>query len=112
MDSIHKMEKIPFSENEGDFYARIANMSQVSALTMEERVEYDRWRKHVNDRLLEEKEIFDEAKAEGRAEGIEEGEKRKAWEMAEKMLRKGMAIESISEFTDLTIEELNKRYQK
>ena len=42
----------------------------------------------------------------GRKEGMEEGEKKKAANIARKMLTKGMDVESIADLTDLTPSEI------
>ena len=48
------------------------------------------------------------ARSDGIKEGQEIGEKEKAFEIARKMIEKNIAIETIKECTDLSIEELNK----
>ena len=57
------------------------------------------------------KEMREEGRAEGRAEGVAEGRvqgaKNTQKEIARKMLNKGMDINSISELSGLTIEEIN-----
>ena len=46
--------------------------------------------------------------AEGRAEGREEGAKQKSFDIAKRMLEKGIDIETISELTCLTQKEISE----
>ena len=43
----------------------------------------------------------------GRKEGISQGQKKKTLEIAQKMKKQGIDIETIKDITDLTIEEIN-----
>ncbi|MCH5242242.1 MAG: Rpn family recombination-promoting nuclease/putative transposase [Muribaculaceae bacterium] len=109
MESIQTMEKIPFSTGEGDFFSRIAERSRYSALDEDERLAYDRWLKHENDRLLEleyaRRDAIEKGLAEGRAEGITEGK----WEIAKSMAKDGLSLEKISQYTCIPIEELKTK---
>ena len=49
----------------------------------------------------------EEGLKEGRAEGREEGAKQNSFDIAKRMLEKGIDIETISELTDLTAEEVS-----
>ena len=49
-----------------------------------------------------------EGKEEGIKEGREEGAKQKSFDIAKRMLEKGIAIETISELTGLTEKEISK----
>jgi len=53
-----------------------------------------------------------EGKEIGHSQGLKEGEKRKAVEMAEKCLQKGMEWSDISDLTGLTLEEIKQIIQK
>ena len=44
----------------------------------------------------------------GRKEGISQGQKKKTLEMAQKMKKQGIDIETIKDITDLTIEEITE----
>ena len=137
METIQKMDKVPFSKEKGDFYDTIALMSRVSALSEDERREYDRWRKHENMRLLREKNLKDKAlaegiaegrakgleegraegrakgleegRAEGRAKGLEEGKTSQAWESARILKNKNMPLDFISEVTGISESELRSK---
>lgn len=77
MERIQRLERIPFSTREGDFFSRIARRSRYSALNEEEQLAYDRWLKFENDRVLEleyaRREAIKEGLEEGLAKGMEEG---------------------------------------
>ena len=49
-----------------------------------------------------------EGLAEGRAEGLAEGQAESRLEVARKMLSKGLDVKEIAEFTDLTVEAIEK----
>lgn len=55
---------------------------------------------------------FSEGKAEGRAVGLAEGERKKAHEMALKMHAKNKHLEEITEFTGLTESEIQALKKK
>lgn len=79
-------------------------------------MEFNEWiNKYVNDEETKEllakwSDYIAENKGyeEGRAEGIEEGSKQKAYEIAKKMLKKGNSIEDICDITGLSIEEIEQ----
>lgn len=128
MDVILEDKKQSFSQKNGDFYDRIARMSQTAALTKDELHEYHQWLKVTNDDRLWRKQAMEEGREEGRAQGLEEGraegraegrveglaeglaegEIKQAWKTARKMKAKGLSLEDISEFTGLSLEQLNK----
>ena len=49
----------------------------------------------------------EEGLKEGREEGLKEGAKQKSFDIAKRMLEKGIDIETISELTGLTAEEVS-----
>ena len=49
----------------------------------------------------------EEGKAEGKAEGISEGKNERNIEIARNMLKDNISVESISKYTDLSINEIN-----
>ena len=50
----------------------------------------------------------EEGRKEGKEEGREEGAKQKSFDIAQRMLEKGIDIETISELTGLTAEEVSR----
>ncbi|WP_019123222.1 Rpn family recombination-promoting nuclease/putative transposase [Brevibacillus massiliensis] len=78
-------------------------------------VEYESRRKAILDEMaaVREAEIRQQrAREEGLAEGRTEGERQKAIQMAKKMLAKGKDVEEIVEFTELSVEEIEKLKQQ
>ena len=126
MKTIQTMDKIPFSREEGDFFDRLATKSRIGSLTREEREEYDRWLKHEYDQYLRDYHRMKEATQKGMAQGLEKGmaqglekgmaqglekgmEKGKMeekWEMAKKLRKLGIDLETISIASGLSIEQL------
>ena len=75
-------------------------------------MEFNEWiNKYVNDE--ETKELLAKwsdyiAENKGYEEGIEEGSKQKAYEIAKNMLEENISIEAIVKFTKLSIEEIEQ----
>ena len=75
-------------------------------------MEFNEWiNKYVNDE--ETKELLAKwsdyiAENKGYEEGIEEGSKQKAYEIAKSMLEENISIEAIVKFTKLSIEEIEQ----
>ena len=112
MDTITKQGNIPFSKHSGDFYDRIAKMSQTASLTKDELHAYHQWLKVTNDdRLMlkraEEKGLA-EGEAKGRTEGRAEGEKQKAIEVARTAISMGLDDQAIQQLSGLPMEEIQK----
>ena len=83
-----------------------------AAYTKEQLEAYDKWkinamteRSALNDAK---KEGRAEGRAEGRTEGVEIGENNKAVTIALKMLRKGVSVEDICDFTGLSQQQVEK----
>ena len=99
------MESIPFSKSDSDFFARLVRTSRYSALSPDEQLDYDRWLKHENDRLLE----LEETHRKGREEGREEGEREQAWKSARILYKENIPLELISSSTGISINELKEK---
>ena len=110
METIQKEGKIPFSKQKGDFYDRIAKMSNTASLTGDELHAYHQWLKVKNDDLLRLKKAREEGEAKGRAEGEAkgraEGEKLQAWKTARILHEANQTIDFISKVTGIPEEEL------
>lgn len=109
MATIQKMKNIPFSTQEGDFYYRLALKSRVSALSPEEREDYDRWLKHEYDRFLREQKLMTEAKSKGLAEGRAEGRVEEKWEIARNLHKLGIDLDTISKASGLSKTDLREK---
>ena len=84
-------------------FQRLADVAEVSKLTKQDRLEYDHALKRYRDTLNG----LRGAKEEGRAEGLAEGEQKKALESARRMKADGMPAELIAKYTGLTAEDIN-----
>ena len=109
LKNMETLNRLPWAA-QNSVFQRLAEIAEVSAMTKEERIEYDGALKKYRDMLntLRGAELRGEAKgrAEGLAEGLAEGEQKKALSVARKMKQRGMAVAEIAELTDLTEEEL------
>src|SRR5690606_14656056 len=85
-------------------FSRIFAIGELANLTPEEHMAYisslDRKRDYNN--------TIAYAKKQGIAQGIAEGERKKAIEMAREMKKDGLPVEQIAKFTKLSIEEIEK----
>ena len=85
-------------------FERLFNIAEYTNLSKEEQAMYDqdlkrKWDNdaaHVNSR------------EEGRAEGLAEGEEKKAFEIAAEMKREGYSSDTIAKLTKLSIEEIER----
>ena len=96
------LERMPWAAQNAVF-RRLAEVAEVSALSKEERIKYDRALKRYRDTYN----AMTGAEQKGRAEGRAEGEREKALESARRMKAKGYPIEDIAEITGLTVETIN-----
>ncbi|WP_375319441.1 Rpn family recombination-promoting nuclease/putative transposase [Candidatus Tisiphia endosymbiont of Oplodontha viridula] len=105
-----------YSEVRDDFKSpymrKVAERLNLLKMTTKERIAYN---KYVNESLKQrdyllsaEEKGREEGIEKGREEGFEKGEEKKAIAMAKKMLAKRKPIDEIIEFTELTLEEINK----
>ena len=101
LKNMETLNRLPWAA-QNSVFQRLAEIAEVSAMTKEERIEYDGALKKYRDMLntLRGAELRGESK--GRAEG--RAEERVA--LARKMKQRGMAVAEIAELTDLTEEEL------
>ena len=118
---IDKIRELGYNENDLIKWLRF-----IAAKDYEERkviaegdellMEFNEWiNKYVNDE--ETKELLAKwsdyiAENKGYEEGIEEGSKQKAYEIAKNMLEENISIESIVKFTKLSIEEIEQLSKK
>jgi len=77
---------------------------QESSFTKTELESYDRYW----DSISSEKTLFQDAEIRGKMEGKIEGKNERNFEIAKKMLKAGISIQEISDFTDLTDDEIEK----
>jgi len=92
------LERMPWAAQNAVF-RRLAEVAEVSALSKEERIKYDRALKRYRDTYN----AMTGAEQKGRAEG----ERAKALESARRMKAKGYPVEDIAEITGLDAETIN-----
>jgi predicted transposase/invertase (TIGR01784 family) len=111
------LKDMPFI-TEDPIYQRLAEISDLSQLTMSERESYERQMRYFNDlystcRASHKEGVElglklgkDEGIEIGKAEGTKEGSQKKAYSIAQKMLDMGLPDEVICEATGLSQEEV------
>ena len=100
------LERMPWAAQNAVF-RRLAEVAEVSALSKEERIKYDRALKRYRDTYNAMTGAEQKGLAEGLAKGRAEGEREKALESARRMKAKGYPIEDIAEITGLDAETIN-----
>lgn len=97
------MDKLP-SFLDKRIFGLIFEVGEIGKLTGEDRMSYESSLKHKRDA----ESVFNSALRSGEAKGLAEGERKKAFESARKMLSKGFEREDIRDITGLSIEEIEK----
>ena len=100
------LERMPWAAQNAVF-RRLAEVAEVSALSKEERIKYDRALKRYRDTYNAMTGAEQKGLAEGLAKGRAEGEREKALESARRMKVKGYPVEDIAEITGLDAETIN-----
>ena len=108
------LERMPWAAQNAVF-RRLAEVAEVSALSKEERIKYDRALKRYRDMYNTITGAEAKGRAEGEAKGRAEGEAKGRAEGEEKirnnartMKADGMAPELIAKYTGLTVEEIER----
>lgn len=83
-------------------FDNLLTMSQYNSLSPEEQYEYSIARMHANDEKLRIQRSH--------AEGEMEGDRKRAWKVAEKLHAQKMPLDFIAEMTELPLEELQQRF--
>lgn len=111
---MENLNNLPFTEYKDRIFERLEKMTEYTSLTAEEQAQYDADVKFAMDyeetMLYRYDEGLERGLAEGRAEGRAEGQISQAWKSAEKMFAKGLDLETISEFTGLSLSQLEERF--
>ena len=95
------LNRLPWMAQDSVF-ERLAQIADISALTKEERIKYDRSIKQYRDAIS----VYEGARLEGRAEGLAEGRTEGVLSTARNMKAKGLSTELIMEITGLTAEAI------
>ena len=97
------LQRLPLTDC--DVIKKLEQISDISALSKEDRMKYDESIKVYRDRLaimaFERQKGFAEGRAEGFAESRAEGERRKQLEIARNLKQMGLAMEAIAQATGL-----------
>ena len=96
------LERMPWAAQNAVF-RRLAEVAEVSALSKEERIKYDRALKRYRDTYNAMTGAEMKGRAEGRAEGVEDNKR----DNARRMKADNMSAELIAKYTGLSIETIN-----
>lgn len=97
--------QLPF-QDEQPIFMKLGGVSEYAHLNEQERREYDRSLDIYRTNLCVMEREHEVGYAEGHAEGVEMGEKRKGLAIAQKLKNMGLPIEQIAEATGLTADEI------
>ncbi|WP_288510919.1 transposase [uncultured Prevotellamassilia sp.] len=104
-------ERMPFMAKNAVF-RKLAEISDITALSKEEHEKYDESIKILRDNYatfkFAIKEGHDKGRAEGRIEGRAEGQTKEKKQIAQNMLKEGMAVSLICKMTGLDEQEILK----
>lgn len=103
LKNMEHLSKLPI-QWQNSVFKRLSEISEVSELSHEERVKYDVAIKRFRDAYS----TYKFAEREGRAEGRAEGQKMEKNAIARRMKSQGLPFETISQATELTVEEIEK----
>ena len=100
-------EKMPFMAKNAVF-RKLAEISDITALSKEEHEKYDESIKILRDNYATFKFAIKEGHDKGRAEGRAEGQTKEKKQIAQNMLKEGMAVSLICKMTGLDEQEVLK----
>ena len=103
LKNMETLNRLPWAAQDSVFQ-RLAEIAEVSAMTKEERIEYDGALKRYRDMLN----TLRGAELKGRAEGRAEGELAKALDIARKLKLSGMAVGDIVAMTGLSEKDVQR----
>lgn len=103
-----KMEAIPTTFMKDPVFQRLGQVAKYAALNEKEKKAYRESLKVYRDNYAIAETERTEGRAEGRAEGILEGEAMACRKVARNMMKMGMDIQTISNATGLSIQEIRK----
>lgn len=107
LKNMSKMDKIPVYFRK-PIFEKLFQIAEYSNLTKEEKTMYDQSLKYKWDNESVMEYAVSTAKEMGMAEGLAEGEHKKALDIALKMKNKGLSIDQIVEFTGLSATEIEE----
>lgn len=101
------MQRVAFTGHD-EVFRRLDNISNVAALSAEERCQYEADLRYARDYNAQLKFAIQEGLEEGRKEGREEGREEAVINMAKKLISKGETTEYISEITSLPADRIKE----
>ena len=111
LKNMETLNRLPWAA-QSSVFQRLAEVGEVSALTKEERIEYDHALKKYRDTLNAlagaEQKGWEKGLAEGEAKGEAKGEHKKAVNAARQMKADGMSITLIVKYTGLSADVIEK----
>ena len=111
LKNMNLFDMSPFKEKE-DAFRRLLDVANLNAMSDHERAVYEENLKIYRDWHATTEYAVEKAKEKGikigKAEGIELGEAKKQRFIAAKMKKQGVAIETIAEFTELSVKEIEE----
>ena len=104
---MNAFERMPFMAKNAVF-RKLAEISDITALSKEEHEKYDESIKILRDNYATFKFAIKEGHDKGRAEGRAEGQTKEKKQIAQNMLKEGMAVSLICKMTGLDEQEVLK----
>ena len=100
-----KYDEVPQNYH-SPYMAQVADKLSILKMTPEDRARYSYYQKKLYNDRDELSAAVSRGREEGKEEGIEIGERVKAFEVARRMLLKGISVENIMYMTDLSKDEI------
>ncbi len=107
LKNMNVFERMPFMAKNAVF-RKLAEISDITALSKEEHEKYDESIKILRDNYATFKFAIKEGHDKGRAEGRAEGQTKEKKQIAQNMLKEGMAVSLICKMTGLDEQEVLK----
>lgn len=98
------LDEIPVPLSKDAIFKKLFEIAEVSNLTPAEMSAYQKELKRKRDNYSHDQHMLQK----GIEQGIEQGEHKKAIEMAEKLIAKGVSSNEISELTGLSVKEIEE----
>lgn len=106
---LRDIDESTLNEEQKSIFRRVVNLSDVSSMTEEQRLQYEEELRNEWDYSASMNESFNNGKAEGIAEGLAEGEAKGKMQVARNLLKLGLPLAQVSEATGLSEEQLAER---
>ena len=101
LKNMETLNRLPWAAQSAVFQ-KLESIADVGGMTRDERLQYDEALRKYRDTIS----VFEGARAEGRAEGILQGQRNEKIENARKMKAYGLALDMIADITGLNIDEV------